>query len=165
MKVALGVIFCLILALFVGLRTYNGIVFDIHCGDRLKRAADANTIELAIEEVAAALSYAEQEGMTEGYTSVLYRTPDEDVGFWYRNLSLSLAELKKVDDTTTQLERTNILMKLRETILDKGDTSESVTLPSGISIFPNNVAYMWFGVVGLILCIPGTFLLVFHDDL
>lgn len=156
-EVTLGVICCAIFFLWAGLRTYDSIVFDIHCGDRLKRAADANTVELAIEEMAAALSYAEQKNLTEGYTSVLYQTPDEDVGFWYRNLSSSLAELKKINDTTTQLERTNVLMKLRETILDKKE-SESVTLPAGISKFPHNVACMWQGIIGTILLVVGIFL-------
>ena len=70
--------FCL--AVF-GVCILRGINFNVECKGHLKRAADANTIELAKQELDIALSYLEREGMTEGYTSVLYKTPDEDVGF------------------------------------------------------------------------------------
>ena len=51
-------------------------------------------------------------------------------------LNLSIVErcdeLMKVDSTTTQLERTNLLMKLRETLThNDGENGTSVTYPDG----------------------------------
>lgn len=89
--------------------------------------------------------------MTEGYTSILYRTPDEDVGFWYNNLRQSLEELKTVTADATKLERSNLLMKLRETILDDGRDGVSVTIPPGMSRFPYNTGFCLWGWLSFIL--------------
>ena len=62
---------------------FKSIVFDINCGDYLKRAADSNTVELAVDNLKVALNYIEANNMTSGHTSVLYNSPDEDVAFWY----------------------------------------------------------------------------------
>lgn len=129
-----------------GARGINGIVFDRNCGGYLKRAADANTIELAEKNLAIAVGYLERSNMTSGYTSILYRTPNEDIGFWYENLKASLNELRSVKAEAAQLERTNVLMKLRETLLDQGQ-SVSVTVPPGITIFPHNNGYLWWAIL------------------
>jgi len=72
---------------------------------------------------------------------VIYQTPAEDLGFWYQNIQASHDELSQVDSATAQLEKSNILIKLRETLLDRGDSRDSVTDPTGISIYPNNTLY------------------------
>jgi hypothetical protein len=134
-------------------RAYKDVIFERGAEGYLKRAADANSVELARNELDIALKYVEAEGLKNGYTSVFYRTPDEDVGFWYRNLKTSQAELLSIPATATPLEKSNMLMKLRETLLDSGEKSVHVTLPSGVSVFPNNVAYaIWITISGLFLC-------------
>ncbi len=150
-----GCILASIVFLFwVGFRIYNNIQFDRKCEGYLKRAADANTIELAKAQLTKAITYLEDNNMTSGYTSIVYTTPDEDVAFWYTNLKSSLKELNSINDSTTQLEKTNVLMKLRETLLDSGDEGSSkVTSPAGISIFPDNVAYMLWGIISLIIAV------------
>lgn len=130
------------------------ITFDQNCEGYLKRAADANSVELATSQMKLALSYIESSDLTSGYTSVVYRTPDEDIGFWYTNLKSSLADLEKVTPQTTPLERTNILMKLRETLLDHASDGTKVTFPQGISRYPHNglisASLVIFGFIGLI---------------
>lgn len=158
MKQVLGVMLIMPLLFWGGLRIFNDIIYGIECGGHIKRAADANTVELATQEMKTVVSYLEQNGMTSGFTSILYRTPNEDVGFWYQNLKASLGELEKVTPETTQLERSNILIKLRETLLDHGK-SVSITDPSGISIFPNNGGYALFGLLALFSAIIGIILL------
>jgi hypothetical protein len=113
------------------------IQFDRNCEGYLKRAAYANTIEFASKELDRALKYLENNGLTTGYTSVLYTTPDEDMGFFYTNLKQSLEELKALPPNASGLEKSNMLIKLRETILDEGK-SASVTCPFGISRYPYN---------------------------
>jgi hypothetical protein len=137
--------------LWTGIRIYNSVVFDIHCEGHLKRAADSNTVETAQKELAVAIKYLEDHNMNQGYTSVLWKTPSEDVGFWYQNLKAAHAELSKVNSETTQLERTNILMKLRETLLDHGKDGDHVTAPDGISVFPNNTVVFISGWVVFIM--------------
>ena len=158
-KILLSIVLLIALLFCTGIYIYRSVVFDINCGDRIKRAADANTIELATKEMEAVVNYIEAEGMTSGYTSVIYRTPDEDVTFWYNNLKSSLGELKKVKPETSQLERSNLLIKLRETLLDNNNGSVSVTAPKGISVYPNNTAFAILCIFGIIIFIIGVVLI------
>jgi len=158
--VLLIVLACLIFCTFVTIRIVKSVIFDRGCEGHLKRAADSSTVELAKQELTTAITYLEQGNITSGYTSVLYKTPDEDIGFWYKNLKESLGELEKVKSEATQLEKTNLLMKLRETLLDNSGEhgKTNVTCPSGISLFPNNVAYCFFGwISGFLVLAAGVF--------
>lgn len=159
MKTFFGCLLCLPLIIWFTVRVVKDVVFDINCSDRLKRAADANTVELATQEMEAVVSFLEANQLTAGYTSILYRTPDEDVGFWYTNLNSALSELKNVKPEATQLEKTNVLMKLRETILDSGESGVKITVPSGMSIFPHNVIYLLMAIITSVVAIVGACLI------
>ena len=163
MKKVLGNIMLCVFILWAGIRIHAAVSFTIDCDGHLKRAADANTIELAKQELKVALSYLGKNQLTDGYTSVWYRTPDEDIGFWYKNLKSSMEELEKVTVETTQLEKSNLLIKLRETLLDHGGDGDKVTVPQGISVFPQNRGYVVFGILGSILAIIGL-VLIMSDD-
>jgi hypothetical protein len=142
----------------------RGIQFDRGAEGYLKRAADANTVELAETQLRIAVDYIEQKNLTEGYTSIIYRTPDEDVGFWYTNLKISLEELHALDSTSTVLERSNMLMKLRETLVDDSEGGVSITAPSGISLFPRNTGFAVLGMIGLVmLCVGGVWVMIESD--
>jgi hypothetical protein len=159
MKALLGTLLLIPFLLWGGIRIYKGVVFDIGCSGHLKRAADANTVELASKELDQAIQYLERNNITTGYTSILYQTPSEDVGFFYANVKSSRAELSLVTDATAQLEKSNLLIKLRETLLDQGEKGTDVTEPSGISVFPNNGGWMLFGVVSSLIAIVGVILI------
>lgn len=134
-------------------RTVKALQLDMNCTQYLKRAADANTVELAKEELAKAISYAEENNLTEGVVSIFFHQPSNDIGYWYKNMTEAYAELEKIPKDATPLEKTNILMKLRETLTDEKDSGVSVTIPDGISIYPNNVLYFWWGLISSILCL------------
>lgn len=140
MKAFSWITFIASIAIFVMI-IIKSITFDINCGDYLKRAADSNTVELAADNLKIALDYIEANGMTSGYTSVVYKSPDEDVAFWYTNIKQSYEELISLDENATNLEKTNLLMKLRETLLDQQEKGESLTVPNAISCFPNNTLW------------------------
>lgn len=156
----LGIFLCLVIATWFVVREYKTIVFGIEVKGHLKRAADANTVEMATKEMNIALNYLEAHNLTEGYTSIIYKTPDEDIGFWYQNLKQATDELNKVNPETTQLEKSNLLMKLRETLLDDdGDDGPKVTVPAGIAIYPYNKAFCIWGIMGLVLALFGWLLI------
>lgn len=114
----------------------------------LKRAADANTVEIAIKEMSIALTYMEENNLTSGYTSIFYRTPDEDIEFFYTNIKASLSELVAASNSDSQLERSNVLMKLRETLIDNGgDSGDDLTVPDGLSRYPHNAIYLMINIV------------------
>ena len=157
MKKTLFVVFLISFITFIlvcGIRVYKEVIFNINCMGHLKRAADANTIELAKQELGTVINYLKTKDIVSGYTSILYRTPNEDIGFWYSNLVASLEELGMVSLEASQLEKSNVLMKLRETLLDQGQ-SISVTSPPGISIFPYNTSYAIIMMLSSILAIVG----------
>ena len=112
-----------------------------NCTGHLKRAADANTIDLALKELTVAIDYIEAKGLTEGYTSVFWKTPGEDLGFFYTNLMNCREELIVASWSEDQLMKSNVLMKLRETLIDNGEKGDSLTYPDGMSRYPHNVRY------------------------
>lgn len=134
---------------FVGwgtVRIVKAVSFEQKCGGYLTRAANANTIDLAERELAVAIGHLDRNGIKTGYTSLIYRTPDEDIGYWYENLSASLKDLREIPAEASQLERSNVLMKLRETLLDNGSEGDSLTIPFGISVYPSNAEFFWWGL-------------------
>jgi len=138
-------VFALLCCTWLGARVYNAVQFNIHCRGHLKRAADSSTIEMAQEELHLALVYMEKNELTSGSTHVFWENPSTDIGFFYKNLNSANEELNQlIDRESTPLEKTNVLIKLRETILDEGE-SLVVTTPSGISIYPNVSFFFWSG--------------------
>jgi hypothetical protein len=122
-------------------------------------------VELARVELSKAVEAAKEQKLTEGFTSVLYQTPDEDVGFWFQNLSASLEELGALPANATPLESSNMLMKLRETLVQQGEKGDSLNAPSGITVHPYNLAFTLWGWFGLTLSFLGACLLfVAWDD-
>lgn len=166
MKKFLGTLFFIPLVIWLTIVGFRTVMFNRDCGGHLKRAADANTIQLAIQELKVSVKYIEDNGMTSGYTSVFYNTPDEDLGFWYVNLKSSLEELEKVKPETSQLERSNLLLKLRQTLLDhSGKDGETVTKPAGISRYPSNSGFAWGFIMSLVMALvsAGMWFVGFYD--
>jgi len=136
-------------------RIIKGYEFSINCTGHLKRAADANTVELASKELDTAIKYLESKELTAGTVSIFLKQPKNDIGFWYENLVASRQELINLKPDSGQLEKTNVLMKLRETLVDSGEDT-SVTYPNGISIYPYNRMFCLWGIISLLgFCIMG----------
>ena len=134
-------------------RIVEGVQFDMNCTQYIKRAADANTVETAKKELSKAISYAEENNLTEGVVSIFLHQPSNDIGYWYKNMTESYSELENLSEDATSLEKTNVLMKLRETLTDENGSEVSVTIPKGISIYPRNVSYFWLGLLSSIFCL------------
>ena len=154
MKTFIATILTILALLIFGVVIVKNVTLNQNCTGYLKRAADANTVENASKQLDIAISYLEKKNLTSGYTSVLWKTPDEDIEFWYNNLKAAQNELSKIDSTTSTLEKTNLLMKLRESLTDNGD---ELIVPQGLSRYPHNLLFgvlMWVGwliIIGLII--------------
>jgi hypothetical protein len=159
MKAIFGILLMVPLAILLTWRIVCSVSFGIDCGGYLKRAADANTIEIAQSQLNIAIKYLEEHNLTTGYCSIFLKQPKNDIGFWYNNLKASSKELASISPTATQLEKTNVLMKLRETLLDQGE-STTITGPDGISIYPENKMFFWLGITFGILALVGCFLII-----
>lgn len=141
----------IVFGMWLTVRSVKDVQFDINCTQHIKRAADANTIETAKEELSKAISYAEKNNLTEGTVSIFLNQPKNDIGYWYKNITKAYAELKNLPEDATPLEKTNVLMKLRETLIDE-DSENSGTIPDGISVYPYNVSYFWWGLLSGVFC-------------
>lgn len=153
MKYFIASLFTLVFIVVMTIQIVKSIQFNQNCGGYLERAANANTIEIAQGELSRAIKYIEENNLTSGYTSVIYKTPDEDLGFWYNNVKTSYNELLSLPEDASPLEKSNMLIKLRETLIDHGDKGDKITVPDGISRYPNNATYMFFGWISFIGCV------------
>jgi hypothetical protein len=141
MKITIAIILTVLSIAFIVTVFIKNIHFDQNCGGFLERAANANTIEIAQAELKTAIDYIEKENLTSGYTSVLWKTPDEDLGFWYNNVKTAYNELDSLPEQSSALEKSNMLIKLRETLIDHGSKGDSLTVPHGISRYPDNLFF------------------------
>jgi len=146
------------------IRIISGIGFDMHCSQYLTRAGNANSVELAKPNIESAIRYLESNGLTNGIVSIVLRQPGNDIAFFYSNIKACQDELNKVSENTTQLERSNILMKLRETLLENSKKGERVSCPDGISIYPHNVALLFLCSVSLIIGAIGGIRMAYEAD-
>ncbi len=162
MKNIVSVLLILSSLTIFGLRISKKVTFQQNVSGLLKRAADANTIELANEELTKALDYLEANNLTSGYTSILWKTPDEDIDFWYRNLKASQEELQNLQSESA-LEKTNVLIKLRETLVDTGESTK-VTVPDGLSVYPNNKLWALLMTIATIAGFFGLMIPVMEAD-
>jgi hypothetical protein len=142
------------LFVLVTLRIVFGVGFSLGCSQYLKRASDANTIELAKANLNVAIKYAEMANLTNGIVSIFLQQPENDIGFWYSNLIASRDELSRVTTNTSQMEKSNLLMKLRETLTDNGKEGTQITCPNGISVYPYNKLFFWLIAISLFITIP-----------
>lgn len=138
-----------------GIHGVSRIQFGRHCLGYLKNAADSNTVETAVTRLSLAVDYIEKNRLTSGFTSIVWTAPNEDVEFWATNITSALTELKGVPASATPLEKSNVLMKLRETILDDSDGGQVVTCPAGLSVFPYNTSLCWLACLSVLLGVGG----------
>jgi hypothetical protein len=156
-KFLLGLLHVVPFIALVAIKCVMSISFERNVGGYLERAANANTIELAEREVRTALSSITERKLTSGYTSIIYRTPNEDIGYWYKNINAAHKELIEAQRKSqlSQLEASNVLMKLRETLLDKKEGGEIVTTPPGIVMYPHNTFFAFGFTFAALLAVCG----------
>ena len=147
-----GFLFLLLSLIVPTIVIVKSVQFSQNCAGYLKQAADANTVELALERINLALNYIEGHGLTQGYTSVMYRTEDENVGYWYQNIKACQKELE-ANMNASSLEKSNVLMKVRESLTDEGEKGTELTIPDGISRYPDNLMWGILRLVSLILAL------------
>lgn len=132
----------------------KSIQFNQNCKGYLKQTADANSVELALDRLNKAIDYVEANNLTFGYTSVIYRTEDENIEFWYKNLLTCKQELTECIESS-QFEKTNVLMKVRESLTDQSEHGIVITCPPGLSRYPNNKVFAFFNFFSLLIALFG----------
>ena len=153
---------CFIVPIFLyGTAITKTINMNAECIGYLKMAANANSVELAEKHLSKGIEYLEENNLKYGSTGIIFHTPDNNIEFWYENLKSAQIQLQEFE-SESELEESNILMKLRETLLDEAG---NVTHPNMISFYPNHIFWVWFLALGwILLSMPvGRFLLELYD--
>lgn len=140
--------------------------FSWNCEEYIKRAADSASPERCGEELDKAIAYAKENDLTYGNTGIIFRTPKGDVGFWYNNLLSARQALKEVENKDGEakpnaLERSNVLIRVRETLVDQGNDVE-VTLPPRISFYPHVLLILTLMIGGIIIAGAGALVTLSH---
>lgn len=155
-----SLIMLIVLVITVCLKEVN---FNWGCGDYLSRACNASTPELAAANLDQALAYMQAHDMTSGNTGVIWKQPANDVGYWYRNVLAVRDEVGTLSPSASPLERSNVLMKLRESLSDGGPRGQTLAAPSLIAWWPHNTAIVLWGWVAILL-LAGSFITILIKD-
>lgn len=141
-------IFLCIICILIPIGAYSGgivksIKMNVNCLDYLSMAADANSVELAEKYLSIGIDYIEKNNLTQGSTEILIYSPRKDLKLWYENLKSAQSQLKELilKEDLTDLEESNTLMKLRESLLDE---TGYLIYPTNISTYPNHVGWFWY---------------------
>ena len=141
-------IFLCIICILIPIGAYSGgivkaIKMDVNCLDYLSMAADANSVELADKYLSIGIDYIEKNNLTQGSTEILVYSPRKDLKLWYENLKSAQSQLKELSlkEDLTDLEESNTLMKLRESLLNE---TGILIYPTNISTYPNHVSWFWY---------------------
>lgn len=134
---------CIIVPFIVyGVAIAKDIRMDSNCISYFTMAADANSVSIAEKHLTSGIKYLEDNNLTNGNTKLLVYKPIHDIGLWYENLKSAQTQLQELNakEDLTELEESNALMKLRETLLD---SDGYVTNPQMIAYYPNHVGWLW----------------------
>ena len=143
-------IICIIAPIIVyGVAIIKTVRMNVNCINYFEMAADANSVEIAEKHLTAGINYLEANNITQGSTGIIFHKPTNNIGFWYENLKSAQEQLIEMNqrENLTELEESNALMKLRETLLD---SEGHVTHPSMISFVPGHsgwffwMIFIWF---------------------
>ncbi|MDP2930544.1 MAG: hypothetical protein Q8N56_02990 [bacterium] len=162
--VVVAVISLIIWGGYLGLARWQ---FNKNCGDYLKLAGDAPTVERADGFLEKAIAYIEKTNMVSGNSSIIFKKPTNDVGIWYAQIKAAKETTEKIivrGEGVSQLERDNALMKIRETVLDQGERGTMVTTPDWISLFPYQLfkVILW-PILSVLFAITGAIIVVRND--
>ncbi|HEY1806062.1 MAG TPA: hypothetical protein VGG45_16430 [Terracidiphilus sp.] len=164
MKFLLSAISLLAFLAWAAARIALGIQFNIGCNDYISQAASSPDPSIAAQRLDAAISYADAHNLTSGNTGIFFTFPKNDVGFWYKRLTDSRAILRALPPGDAPLEVSNTLMRVRETLVEGGKDGDAVVSPSGISAFPDNAAFFWWGAVSFFALLLFTALAAVESD-
>ncbi|MCL2351276.1 MAG: hypothetical protein FWC55_01960 [Firmicutes bacterium] len=147
----LAILFTLVFIAWAIIRITAYYQFSVGCGQYLRRAATANSISLAASNLDSAIQYLEDRNLTSGQVSIFLKQPQNDITYWYSNLKSAQTGLQNMKSDATQLEVSNELMKIKESLISTTSDGEALILPEGIEIYPHNGLLFWMSLIGGVL--------------
>lgn len=153
---------------WLSVRAYLGLYFTAEVDPHLRRAATAVNLEMALTALNQTNQALDAWGMCLDYkagakcytTAVFTPTPEESIGEWRLKLDAIQQELLEIAAGTPSPEtqqRTKIaLIRMYQVLLSQGSEGASSVSPGGISAYPNNTLFWWWGLLsGVLFCVFG----------
>ncbi|MFC3813303.1 hypothetical protein [Lacihabitans lacunae] len=162
MKNLLGIVLILICILIYRSRYQKESILNQKVTNNLTKAVNASTKEIASEELTKTLTYLKSKKLTKGFTSIMWKTKNEDIGYWYENLEASKRKLQP-QKSANRLENTLALKKLNEAIMDTGKKTRPI-VPEGLAVYPNNKQWAFLMTIATLMAIIGTTILIHEAD-
>jgi hypothetical protein len=120
--------------------------FECNVKGYLQRTANANNVKNANENLTKVISYLEEKNLTKGNSSLFFDTPENDIAYWYKNLKDAQVELQSIPENVSLLEQSNVLIKLRETLISHSDKGEELIIPENLQYYPFQI--FWNIIIG-----------------
>jgi hypothetical protein len=153
--IILAIISIIVPFIYYGAMIVRDIEFDRDCTSYLYLSANANSIEIAEERLTTAIEYLEEHNLTSGDCRfIIANRPANNIEYWYNNLKSAQLQLREIitNNTASELEKSNVLIKLRETLLDDDD----LVIPENLCFYPNQTI-----IIIMSLIIWGLWILAF----
>lgn len=150
--------------LWAGYRIAYGIEFDQGIENYISQAASSPNPAVAIERLDIAIKEIQTRHLTSGNTGVFFTYPNNDVGFWYQRLVDSRKILSDLPKSDSQLEISNTMMRVHESLTGSNKEGTYIRSPDGISIHPYNTGFFWWCTLSLIFMVIGFFTFILLND-
>ncbi len=147
------------LAGWAGHRLHLDRMFTAQVTEYVLAAYKTDDPEKAKKYLTTAQAYLETTGKTDGFTSIAYPTPDEDLGDW----SASIKDASEFEATGIKDDRKPWQRKLlaaglvNEVEIQGGKKRLDLNYPGGVSAAPYNSHVFWLGI-GSLTSLVGSFL-------
>ena len=136
---------------WAGARIYKYATFQEKIGGYLQNYVESGDMETAEQNLSEAINVLEEQGLTQGQISIFWKDQNCNIGLWYNNLS----ESRKALTNSLQESKFNqsIILEKQRDGLKGGTKNSSVRVPDGISIYPNNKLFFWWGILSFVAII------------
>lgn len=165
-------LFCISFALTLPLisiccvRSIKSSNFDNNCTYHVKQALKNPSYESSydlknsISEMDTAIQYLKDNKLTNGFTSIIDYTDNDDIGSYYNDLLDRDNYLHSLSDTSIEE-----LDKYKKYVKQRNLEYETIHYPEGISVYPHNVLYCILTIIFTILAALGLIgIIVFIDE-
>ena len=128
--------------------------FEVH----LDRAVHATDVKLASQELEIAKKWLEETKKTSGNSSVTIDIAQNDLGYFYQNISEATQRLNALSAEPNSVAASNELLKFEGSFKVKTEKGETLRQPENLEIFPNQRIWFYGGGVLWVLALIGAFL-------
>lgn len=134
------IVFIISIIAFIVTLSVKEYDFKFGCQAYIDRAIVASDLDVAQAELGKAIDYMEQHSLTEGIVSIILKNPKNDIGYWYNTIKDTHRQIMEFPRDATQLEKSNFMMRVRESI-------EGLSTPSWIFLYPHNTLWLVWGII------------------